>query len=120
MKARCFDKNLRDYKNYWLRGITVCEKWKTFEGFYEDMFETYTDNLTLDRTNNAGNYSKDNCKWATRYEQAQNTRKVRFIEYNWIKKSLTDLAIFLGIKRKTLSQRLNWYGWSIEKAFTKI
>lgn len=120
MKARCYYKNWKDYKRYWARGIKVCDSWLKFENFYNDMYFSYKDGLTIERINNNWNYCKENCKWETRYKQAQNTIKVNFIEYNWVKKSLTQWAIFLWIKRKTLSQRINSYWWTIEKAFNKI
>lgn len=59
MKQRC-----RRDKNYTDNGITVCEKWNTFLGFKEDMFDSYKEDLTLDRINNSEGYFKENCRWA--------------------------------------------------------
>jgi len=76
MKCRCYNPNYVRFKNYGGRGITVCEEWKNnFEKFYEDMGDPPTLQHTLDRKNNDGGYSKENCKWSTKKEQANNRRK---------------------------------------------
>lgn len=79
MKARCLDKNHPYYYNYGGRGVTICETWLTsFESFLNDMGNRPT-GCTLDRINSNGNYCKENCKWSTYKEQANNRRNS--IEY---------------------------------------
>ena len=75
MKQRCLNQNHMAYHNYGGRGITVCERWMKFENFIEDMGVRPSKGLELDRINNEEGYCKDNCRWATRAENAKNRRK---------------------------------------------
>jgi len=76
MRNRCLNPNNKDYKNYGGRGIKVCDRWKKFENFIEDM-EEKPKNFSLDRRNNDGNYSPENCRWATHKEQLSNRRSYK-------------------------------------------
>ena len=71
MVQRCTNKKYTRYKDYGGRGITVCDKWLTFEGFYEDM-GVRPDKLSLERKYNNTGYCKENCEWADGIKQANN------------------------------------------------
>lgn len=73
MHTRCYAVGRRDYKWYGAKGVTVCQKWHTFEGFLEDMGEV-PEGLTLDRIDPYGNYEPSNCRWATWEVQYRNKR----------------------------------------------
>lgn len=77
MMTRCHSPKHRKYADYGGRGIEVCERWKTVENFIEDMYPSFVEGLTLDRTDNDKGYSPDNCRWATPKEQSANQRPRR-------------------------------------------
>ena len=77
MKTRCLNSNVRSYKDYGGRGIKVCERWlNDFRAFREDM-GLCPEGYSIERINNNGDYSPDNCKWATYKEQYINRRIAR-------------------------------------------
>jgi hypothetical protein len=118
MIKRCTDPNNNSYKNYGARGIKLCDKWLTFKGFYEDMGDRPNE-TTLDRIDNDGNYLKENCKWSTKKEQANNRRNSRIITYKNKTQTLQQWADELGINVKKLWNRLFTLKWTVEKTFTK-
>ncbi len=119
MKARCLDTNNIGYFNYGGRGISVCARWKnSFITFFADMGPRPAA-YTLDRLDPNGNYCKENCKWATRKEQANNRRNNRPITFNGKTQNISQWAEEVNLPWATIRQRIA-RGWSIEKALTTI
>ena len=116
MKNRCINKRDKHYKDYGERGITVCDKWLTFEGFYDDMGERPI-GLTLDRKDNDKGYNKENCQWANSEQQQNNKRNNVNITYKNKSQTLSQWSRELGIRRSMLNSRLFVYNWSVEKTF---
>jgi len=117
MKYRCLKKETKAQKNYGGRGILYDPKWETFEGFWEDMGDTWKEGLSLDRVDNNGNYCKENCRWATIKVQARNKRTNRYITYKGETKTLSAWAEELNIPRSAITARLDRFRWTIEEAF---
>lgn len=113
MKKRCFNPNDKDYSNYGGRGITVCDRWLSFENFFADMGSRPSPKHSLDRINNNDDYCYENCKWSTSKEQNNNRRSNRFITIN--SKTLTIAQwerkqnFNEGVIKRRLSRRWSEY-----------
>ena len=119
MLNRCQREQNNNYKNYGGRGIKVCQKWRTFEGFWKDMEEGYAENLTIDRKNNNGNYNKNNCRWVTQSEQSRNTRRVPKYLYKGRELTRPQLAKIFGVNINTLIWRMS-RGQTIQEAIRPV
>lgn len=98
MIIRCYNVNDKRYKNYGLRGITVCDRWRdSFENFVADMGERPSPQHSIDRINNDGNYEPSNCRWATQKEQMNNTRKSNQL-------IMMSLSKITGLSRERIRQ----------------
>lgn len=108
MRDRCGLPSHRAWLNYGGRGIVVCDRWRdSFEAFWADMGPTYQRGLDLDRVNNDGPYSPENCRWVSRRTNTMNKRStIRSVD-------VPELSRKLGISRSTIYYRLQ-RGWRLE------
>jgi len=120
IKSRCYNKNNLFYKDYVGRGITVCNRWKgSFENFFEDMGKKPTYLHSIDRIDNDKGYFPNNCKWATKKEQARNRRNSNSIIYKGKTKCLAEWCENLKLDYSLTYQRIYRYNYSVENAFNK-
>jgi hypothetical protein len=107
MKRRCQNPNVIEYRNYGGRGIRVCDRWQTFANFFADMGKRPDDKMTLDRKDTSGDYTPENCRWATQREQQNNRRNNH--RYSFFGKSVTlaELSREVGIPPTTVRR---WMG----------
>lgn len=121
MIQRCTNSNCESYPNYGGRGITICDRWLGEEGlanFIADMGRKPS-GCSLDRINNDGPYSPENCRWSTRQEQQRNRRVNHNVTINGETHCLTEWAEIKGISVRTLFKRIHGLGWSEERAITE-
>lgn len=118
MLDRCYNTNCRHYKNYGGRGITVCDRWRDFKSFYEDMGDRPGKGYSLDRIDNSRGYEKSNCRWTTIDYQANNRRGNHMVTFNDETHTLSEWSRIVNIEFHVLFNRLSNMGWSVEKSFT--
>jgi hypothetical protein len=117
MIERCNNPSRSFYERYGGRGISVDKRWLSFENFLSDMENSWKRGLTLERIDNNGNYCKENCRWASREEQANNRSSNRIISYNGLDKTLSEWIKYFNLKSSTVRQRYYVYHWSVGKCF---
>jgi hypothetical protein len=116
IKARCFNTNNHAYKNYGGRGISMCRRWLNFNNFLKDMGKCPV-GYSIDRIDVNGNYTAENCRWATPKEQSRNTRFNVLITHNGKSQCIAAWAEELNIPYKLLYQRIR-RGLTIEETLT--
>lgn len=105
MIERCYNKNCPSYKTYKSRGVS--DEWRnSFEVFYIDMGKRPSSEYSIDRIDNSKGYYKENCRWASRSQQARNTSKNVWHEHSGIKMINSDWASYFGIVPSKLSKFL--------------
>jgi hypothetical protein len=122
IKKRCSDPKTMGWKNYGGRGIK--NLWSTFPQFKLDMWKPFLnhvkrygkDKTFIDRIDNNGNYCKENCRWVTRSENNNNTRRNCLVLFRRKIQNISQWSKELGLKENLIRDRLRW-GWSARKAF---
>lgn len=119
MKTRCTNPKHKAYARYGGRGIKICERWlNSFPSFFQDMGPRPSLSHTIERIDNDGNYEPENCRWATREEQANNKRNNRNIRCGEDVMSLSRAARRVGLKKSCVRARLD-RGYSPELALSR-
>lgn len=126
IRQRCCLPTHSSYSDYGGRGIKCL--WNTFEEFYNDMYESYRlaynkygrYNTTIERVDNNGNYCKENCRWVTQKEQAQNKRSNRRVMWNGVSYTISQLADRFNIPYSILYGRLYSSNWDITKVMKSL
>jgi hypothetical protein len=106
MRQRCNNPNCRQYHHYGGRGIRVCERWNSFEAFASDMGPKRR-RSSLDRIDINGDYTPENCRWATQSEQLRNQRRTRRVQIEGKDYLALELAERCGLKTDTIVERAN-------------
>lgn len=119
MLQRCLNPNHESYSLYGGRGIMICERWLAgYEFFLEDMGDAPL-GLQLERVDNNGHYSPENCRWATPAEQMINTRRNVRVAIGGVSRTVSQWAETNGINRSTAYKRINRSHWNPADAVTR-
>lgn len=125
---RCFREYDANYARYGAAGISVCQRWRSFAAFIEDMGDAPPGH-SIDRMDYNGHYScgkcfeclrngwPSNCRWATNVQQQRNRSTNRVLTFNGVSRCVAEWADEIGMSRATLFDRLN-SGWSVDRALT--
>lgn len=120
MKDRCYNVHSPNYYRWGGRGITICDEWKdNFSVFYSWAMENgYSENLTIDRIDNNGNYEPSNCRWATIEEQSRNRKSNVVIQIGNSKRTLKEWCEIFELEYGTILERYHNNGFeSIDDLF---
>lgn len=119
MRERCYDQADRRYKDWGGRGIKICQEWLDNPNNFIQWAENsgYLPGLTIDRVNNNGDYSPENCRWVSIAENNQNRRSTRFYTIDGETKNLQQWCETYSVSRSMVNKRLQM-GWDIKSALT--
>jgi hypothetical protein len=120
MLRRCLNPETRLFHRYGGRGIGVCDRWRSFVNFFDDMGNRPTLGHSLDRyPNNDGDYEPGNCRWATRSQQARNTSRTVYVTRDGVTRCVADWAELTGIPAWTIAYRVR-RGMRVDKIFAPV
>lgn len=118
MIVRCSNPNAHNYAFYGGAGVTVCDRWLTFENFLQDMGDR-PPGMTIDRVDVYGNYEPGNCRWASMKRQRRNCKNTPILQWRGRRQSIADWAEELGLKYERLYRR--WRaGWRTSDIFNGL
>lgn len=120
MNNRCLKPKTKRYESYGGRGIKVCSEWLNFENFFRDMGHRPTPKHSLDRINNDGNYCKENCRWATAFEQTRNRRTNIYLLLEGEKMILKEVNKKLNISTNAIRNKVRKLKISHQEALDLI
>ncbi len=122
LRNRCYNRANKDYIKYGQRGISVCRRWvegedgvHPFQCFLADMGPKPGAGYSIDRKDVNGNYSPDNCYWATAKQQARNRRTNRLVEYMGRNLTVSEWSEISGVHVETIRHRFK-RGWETGRA----
>jgi hypothetical protein len=118
MMARCRPSNASKFRHHAGRGITVCDRWHSFESFILDMGQRPYPKATIERINNDIGYQPDNCRWASWTDQANNKQTSKRYTVNGVTGTRAELCRHFGMRYGAVKQRMNTLGWTIEAALS--
>lgn len=133
MKQRCCNPKCKAFKNYGARGISICDEWldetiivkdghfgsKGWFAFKDFALSSgYSEDLSIDRIDNNKGYNPENCRWANAKVQSNNRRSCRIIEYQGMKKNMTQWAEYLNMPYKKFQSRVERYGDNLDLIFS--
>jgi hypothetical protein len=118
MRNRCLNPHNRGFWKYGARGVTVAERWASFENFLADMGERPSPKHSIDRIDNSRGYEPGNCRWLDMRGQQNNRTNNRRVTYLGETFTLAEWAQRTGLSNSTLQNRLDLLGWPIERALT--
>jgi hypothetical protein len=116
IKKRCYNPKAENYYLYGGRGIVMSQEWHCFLSFLADMGERPSSDHSIERINHEGSYCKENCRWATKLEQARNKRNNRLIEAFGEIKCMSEWLEILGVSHSTIRDRVYKLGWTYTEA----
>ena len=115
MKTRCFNRASNSYHLYGGRGITICDRWlHSFEAFYADMGPRPSSAYAIERIDNDGPYSPDNCKWLLKAQQAANRRMNVILTHDGLSLTVAEWSRRLGVSYRQLIHRY-YRGWPVDQ-----